>query len=309
MAPLTTKKIGVLMGGPSTEREISIRSGRAMEASLRRQGCSVVTMDVTETIAQEIRQEKIELAVIALHGRWGEDGAIQGLLEIMGIPYTGSGILASAIGMNKSLTKRLLQYYGLPTPRFVLLRRSLHPTALPTGFDLPIVVKPTTQGSTVGVTIVRETDQIAQAYLDAFQYDEEILVEEYVQGHEITAGILEEEALPLIEIVPKEEFYNYEAKYSQGMTEYIVPARLPEETAREVQRLGLKVHQILGCEGYSRVDFRVTVRGEPFILETNTLPGMTETSLLPKAALAAGMDYDALVARIVRAALKKRGGA
>jgi D-alanine-D-alanine ligase len=311
MDPLTTKKIGVLMGGRSTEREISLKSGRAMEASLRRQGCQVAAIDVTENAAHEIRQEKIELAVIALHGRFGEDGAIQGLLEIMGIPYTGSGVLASAIGMNKSMTKRLLQYHGIPTPRFALVRRTDRPDSLqselPAGFDLPVVVKPTTQGSTVGVTIVRDSGQIPAAYADAFRYDAEILIEEYIQGHEITAGIVEEEALPLIEIVPKEEFYNFEAKYTKGMTEYIIPARLSKEITREVQRLALKTHQALGCEGYSRVDFRVDPQGRPYVLEINTLPGMTETSLLPKAALAAGMDYDALVARLVKTALKKRG--
>lgn len=294
------------MGGCSTEREVSIQSGRAIEAALRRQGWSVVTVDVDRDVSEKIRQEKIELAVIALHGLWGEDGRIQGLLEIMGIPYAGSGVLASAIGMNKVATKQFLKYSGLPTPRFTVLRRSPDMKELPEGFSLPVVVKPTSQGSTIGVSIVRESGQISRAYTVAFEYGDEVLVEDYIPGHEITAGILEGETLPLIEIIPKEKFYNYEAKYTKGMADYIVPAHLPLEVSRKVQALALKAHHVLGCEGYARVDFRVTSQGEPYILEINTLPGMTEASLLPKAAKAAGMDYDSLVVRIVQTAMKKR---
>jgi D-alanine-D-alanine ligase len=306
LTTLKKVKIGVLMGGCSTEREISIQSGRAIEAALRRQGWSVVTIDVDRDVSEMIRQEKIELAVIALHGRWGEDGRIQGLLEIMGIPYAGSGVLASAIGMNKVMTKHILKYSGIPTPRFTVLRSSTNTQGLPEGFNFPVVVKPTSQGSTIGVSIVRESDQISQAYQEAFEYDDEILVEEYIPGHEITAGILDGETLPLIEIIPKEKFYNYQAKYTKGMADYVVPAPLPYEVSRQVQTLALKAHHVLGCEGYSRVDFRVTSQGDPYILEINTLPGMTETSLLPKAARSAGMDYDSLVVRIVQTTRKKR---
>ena len=294
------------MGGRSAEREVSIQSGRAIELSLKRQGFSVVAIDADQNIAEKVRHEKIELAVIALHGRFGEDGTIQGLLDMMDIPYTGSGVLASAIGMNKAMTKQFLKYEGLPTPPFALIRQREKGKKLPAGFSLPVVVKPITQGSTIGVSVVRESVQITPAYDAAFLYDETVLVEEYIPGDEITAGILGEEVLPLVEIIPKEAFYNFTAKYTKGATEFIIPARLSPETSSQVQQLAMKVHNTFGCEGYSRVDFRVTSQGQPYILEINTLPGMTETSLLPKAAQVMGINYDALVTWIVQAALKKR---
>jgi D-alanine-D-alanine ligase len=308
MPPLTKKKIGVLMGGTSSEREVSLRSGRAMEAALRRRGYRVTALDVNPSVAVSLKRDEIELAVIALHGRGGEDGAIQGLLEVMGIPYTGSGISASAIGMNKVLTKRLLEYHTLPTPRYAVLRRSGQDRlSLPLGFDLPVVLKPACEGSTIGVSIVREAGDFPSALERAFSYGPLVLVEDYIDGQEATVGILDEEPLPVIEIVPKEDFYNYEAKYTPGKTEYILPARIPEGTYREVQQLAVKVHQAIGCEGYSRVDMRLDRKFKPFILEINTLPGMTETSLLPKAAQDAGIGYDDLVERILASALKKSG--
>lgn len=305
---LTDKKIAVLMGGRSAEREISLKSGRAIEASLRRQGCTVKAIDPDETIAEQLHREKIELAVNALHGRGGEDGTIQGLLEILGIPYTGSGVLASAIGMNKVMTKRLLEVHGIPTPTYSVVRSSRPDEAgtqgLPAGFKCPVVVKPSCEGSTIGVTIVESPAGVRAAYAEAFRHGEEILVEEYIPGREVTAGILEDAPLPLVEIVPNEAFYDYKAKYTKGATDYIVPARLPQETARKVQELALKTHQVIGCRGCTRVDFRITPDGRPFILEINTVPGMTETSLLPKAAAAADISYDQLVAKIVQSALQ-----
>jgi len=305
---LTEKKIAVLMGGKSAEREISLKSGRAIEASLRRQGCAVVTIDPDETVAEQLHREKIELVVNALHGRGGEDGTIQGLLEILGIPYTGSGVLASAIGINKVMTKRFLEAYGIPTPKHSVLRSPRSAAAgtrgLPVGLKCPVVVKPSCQGSTIGVTIVESPDEIQSAYAEAFRYGDEILVEEYIRGREVTAGILEEAPLPLIEIVTKEAFYDYKAKYTTGMTDYIVPAGLPQNVTREVQGLARKTHQGIGCRGCTRVDFRVDPDGRPFVLEINTVPGMTETSLLPKAAAAAGIPYDLLVAKIVRSAMQ-----
>ncbi len=309
-SPMTNQKIGVLMGGDSSEREISLRSGRAMEAALRRRGYHVVGLVVSPSAAMDLKKEGIEIAVIALHGRGGEDGAIQGLLEVMGIPYTGSGIAASAIGMNKVLTKRLLEYHGLPTPRYAVLRGSIQDhLSLPLGFELPVVLKPACEGSTIGVSIVREERDFPAAVQQAFSYGPMVLVEDYIDGQETTVGILEEEPLPVIEIVPKEEFYNYEAKYTPGKTEYILPARLPLATYRELQRLAVRVHQAIGCEGYSRVDMRVDRKFRPFVLEINTLPGMTESSLLPKAAQEAGIGYDDLVEKILASALKKRGSA
>jgi len=307
MPVLTNQKIGVLMGGDSSEREVSLRSGRAMEAALRRRGYRVVGLDVNPSVAMDLKNNGIEIAVIALHGRGGEDGAIQGLLEVMDIPYTGSGITASAIGMNKVLTKRLLEYHGLPTPRYAVLRGSVQERlGLPLGFELPVVLKPTCEGSTIGVSIVREEQNFSSALEQAFSYGPMVLVEDYIDGQEATVGILDEEPLTVIEIVPKEEFYNYEAKYTPGKTEYILPARLPLATYREVQQLAIKVHQAIGCEGYSRVDIRVDRKFKPFVLEINTLPGMTESSLLPKAAQEAGIGYDELVEKILASALKKR---
>ncbi|MBI3811777.1 MAG: D-alanine--D-alanine ligase [Nitrospirae bacterium] len=305
---LTDKRIAVLMGGTSAEREISLKSGRAIEASLRRQGCAVSAMDPDGTIAEQLHREKIELVVNALHGRGGEDGTIQGLLEFLGIPYTGSGVLASAIGMNKVMTKRLLEVHGIPTPTYSVLRSSRPDEAggreLPGGFKCPVVVKPSCEGSTIGVTIVKSPAGVRAAYAEAFRHGDEILVEEYIPGHEVTAGILEDAALPLVEIVPNEAFYDYKAKYTKGATDYIVPARLPEDVTSKVQDLALRTHRVIGCRGCTRVDFRVAPDGRPFVLEINTVPGMTETSLLPKAAAADGISYDQLVAQIVRSALR-----
>jgi D-alanine-D-alanine ligase len=309
---LTDKKIAVLMGGKSAEREISLKSGRAIEASLRRQGCAATAIDLDETIAEQLHREKIELVVNALHGRGGEDGTIQGLLEILGIPYTGSGVLSSAIGMNKVMTKRLLDVHGIPTPTYSVVRPPRSAEAgrqgLPAGFKCPVVVKPSCEGSTIGVTIVESPAGVQAAYAEAFRHGKEILVEEYIHGHEVTAGILEEAPLPLVEIVPKEAFYDYKAKYTKGMTEYIVPARLPHDVTQKVQELALKTHQVIGCRGCTRVDFRITPDGRPFVLEINTVPGMTETSLLPKAAAADGISYDQLVAKIVQWALRSAIG-
>ncbi len=303
---MTKKKIAVLMGGGSSERDVSLRSGKAMEAALRRRGYRVIGLDVNPSIAVNLKREEVEVAVISLHGRGGEDGAIQGLLEVMGIPYTGSGIAASAIGMNKVLTKRLLEYHNLPTPRYAVLRGAGQKGfSLPMGFNWPVVLKPASEGSTIGVTIVREEPDLLPALERAFSYGPLVLMEDYIDGQEVTVGILEEEALPVIEIVPREDFYNYEAKYTPGKTEYILPARIPEETYREVQQLALKVHESIGCEGYSRVDLRLDRKFKPYVLEINTLPGMTETSLLPKAAKDAGIGYDDLVEKILSSALKK----
>jgi D-alanine-D-alanine ligase len=272
----------------------------------------VAAIDPDETVAEQLHREKIELVVNALHGRWGEDGTIQGLLEILRIPYTGSGVLASAIGMNKVMTKRLLDACGIPTPIYSVLR-SPRSTAggsqgMPAGLKCPVVVKPSSEGSTIGVTIVKSPAGLQAAYAEAFRHGNEILVEEYIQGHEVTAGILEETPLPLIEIVPKETFYDYKAKYTTGLTEYIVPARLPQDVTQKVQGLALKTHQAIGCRGCTRVDFRVAPDGRPFVLEINTVPGMTETSLLPKAAAADGISYDQLVAKIVQSALRTATG-
>ncbi|HSG05994.1 MAG TPA: D-alanine--D-alanine ligase, partial [Nitrospiria bacterium] len=241
----------------------------------------------------------------ALHGRGGEDGTIQGLLECLEIPYTGSGVRASAIGMDKALTKKLLEAEGIPTPRSCLAGKQPGekdaPPALPKEMAIPVVVKPNSEGSTLGISIVKKEDDLLPAIESARRYDDEVLIEEYVEGREMTVGILDGEALPVIEVVPKENFYDYDAKYTKGKTEYRVPAPLSPESSGELQELAVRTHQLLGCRGATRVDFRLDNGGRPFVLEINTVPGMTETSLLPKAAEAKGISYDDLVRRMVLA--------
>lgn len=306
MTSLKELRIGVLMGGTSAEREISLRSGRAMALSLRRQDCDVVEFDVDAKIAAQIQEAKIGLAVIALHGRMGEDGAIQGLLEILGIPYTGSGVLASAIAMNKIVSKELFIGHDIPTPRYAVVGRAEARAGAPAGLSFPLVVKPPAEGSTMGLTIVREPKGLPRALEEAYRFDTVALVEEFVPGTDATVGIFDDKPLPVIEIRPKSGFYDYEAKYTKGKTEYIVPAPFSDTVTRETQKLARRAHLAIGCRGCTRVDFRITPEGRPLVLEINTIPGMTETSLLPKAAEAAGIGYDRLVGWIAQAALSAR---
>lgn len=298
------KRIGVLMGGMSAEREVSLKSGRAIAASLQRLGYSAVPVDVDSEVAQLLRTERIEVAFIALHGRYGEDGAVQGMLEVMRIPYTGSGVLASALGMDKIASHDLFQSHGIPVPPYQILtegeRASFRPDRLP--FDFPMVVKPAMEGSSVGVTIVSESGEIDSALKEAFEYGPRVLIEKYIAGMEVQVGILGSEALGAIEIRPKTKFYDYTAKYVPGMSEHIFPAPLPQEVYRKVLDWGLKAHQVLGCTGYSRVDLLIDLQKQPYVLEVNTLPGMTETSLLPEIARGVGIDFDRLVERILETA-------
>jgi D-alanine-D-alanine ligase len=302
---LKGKKIGVLRGGASAEREISLRTGEAVLASLRRQGYITVGVNVDASVAEVIRKEKIDLAFIALHGPKGEDGAIQGLLEILNIPYTGSGILASALGMNKIASRKIFLFHKLPVPEFMILRRGDNPAGVLKRFELPVVAKPSCQGSSVGVSIVHEELKLAGAVELAFQYDSEILVERYIQGKEIHVGIVGHEALGAIEVVSKTAFYDYEAKYTPGMSTHIFPARLSKDIYQKSLEYALAAHQALGCSGYSRVDMIVDQGGVPYILEINTLPGMAQTSLLPEIARGTGMDFDALIRRILELALNR----
>ena len=309
MSILTDKKIGVLMAGISSEREISLKTGKTIEAALKKKGYNVIGIDVGRDIADRLKKEAVEIAFIALHGRYGEDGTIQGLLEVMGIPYTGSGVLSSAIAINKIITKRLLEYHQIPTPRYTVLKKNegvdYYRSLESHGFEYPVVVKPSSECSTIGVSIARDKEQLLEAVGLAFSYGNEILMEEYIDGREITVGILDNTSLPVIEIVPKEEFYDYRAKYTKGMTEYIIPARLSDGLYKKVQGIGLKVYQVLGCKGVSRVDMRVDREDHPYVLEINTVPGMTETSLIPIAARETGIDFPELVEKILESAMRK----
>jgi len=298
------KKIGVLMGGMSVEREISIKSGEAISFSLDRLGYRQKAIDVDPDVALTLRREGIEVAFIALHGRYGEDGTIQGLLDVMQIPYTGSGVLASAMGMDKIASRQIFLSQGLSVPPYLVLHKeaqsSFNSDQLPFGF--PVVVKPVSEGSSVGVTIVPEPKGLAEGLKQAFRHGPRILIEKFISGKEVHVGILGERTLGAIEIKPKTEFYDYTAKYVAGMSEHLYPAPLSSDLYEKVLASGLRAHRALGCSGYSRVDFLIDVEENLYLLEVNTLPGMTETSLMPEMARGVGVAFDALVEEILATA-------
>ena len=317
--PLTRARIGVLMGGRSAEREVSLRTGQAVHRALLRRGYRAVAIDVDASVQEKLRTKKVEIVFLALHGPGGEDGTIQGLLEIIGMPYTGSGVRASAIAMHKVTAKALLDCHGIPVPPGTVVRAGRHGkdqshrrgpvTVPPAGLRWPVVVKPAAQGSTIGVTIVHRRSEWRAALRRAHEYDQEAVVESYIPGREIAVSVLGgtplPRALPAIEIVAPDGFYDYAAKYEKGRTRYLCPAPLPDAVTNRVRDLAIRTYQIVGCEGAARVDFRVTRRGRPYVLEINTVPGMTETSLLPMAAAKAGIDYDSLTERILQSALRR----
>ncbi len=296
-----------MMGGLSREREISLKTGKAILKGLTEKGYTACPIDVDQDVAGTLIKKKIECAFIALHGRFGEDGTIQGMLELMRIPYTGSGILASALALHKIMAKKIFLCEKIPTPPFEVVRRQevgkdpLGNISLP----LPLVVKPAREGSTIGISIVRTEEELTRALKEAGKYDEEILVEKFMKGREITVGILEDIPLPVIEIVPKSGFYDYHSKYTKGETQYIIPARLPREKYLFAQEMSLKAFQTLGCSGCARVDLMTDENDDSFVIDVNTMPGMTETSLLPKAANYVGIAFEELVERILLGASLK----
>ncbi len=301
---LGKKKIGVLMGGTSAEREISLSTGKAILQVLKRKGLKAIPIDVGKNIAERLFREKIDLAFIALHGRGGEDGTIQGLLELLGVPYTGSGVLASALALNKVQAKKVFKFHGLPVPKFRVLKKgNLESRIQNPRFSLPLVIKPAREGSTIGLSIVHNRKDIWKAMEKAFRYDGEIILEEYIEGKEVTVGIVGDEALPVIEIRPKDTFYTYEAKYIKGLTDFIIPARLPKRVYFQVQEIALSAYHALGCRHFARVDMIVNKKNKPYLLEVNTIPGMTATSLLPQAAAKKGIGFDDLVLKILKLAL------
>jgi len=302
------KRIGILLGGMSVEREVSLRSGAAISKALRSLQYEVVEIDVQKDLPEQLTKHRIDVAFIALHGRYGEDGCVQGLLESMFIPYTGSGVLASSVGMEKVFAKQIFLSEGIPAPRHVTFRESGTARAafdsLP--FALPVVVKPSREGSSVGVHICKTRDQYEKAVEDAAQYAGLLMVEEYVKGREVQGAVLDDEALGAIEVVPAREFYDYEAKYSTSSgTRYLFPAPLPPNQYERVNQVCLAAHRALGCSGATRSDVIVAESGDVYLLELNTLPGMTATSLLPKIAAGRGIDFPALCERLlVGASLK-----
>jgi len=309
---LTRARIGVLMGGQSPEREVSLRTGTAVHRSLSRRGYDAVAIDVGPTLYRDLQEQKIEIAFVSLHGPGGEDGVIQGFLETVGIPYTGSSLQANALGMHKVTTKTILAAYKIPVPAGTVIKRGekvSSGTALRSAkLRWPVVVKPASQGSTIGVTIIRKPSQWSEALELAHRYDREAMVEAYIPGHEVTVSLIGSgegvpTVLPPVEIVAPEGFYDFSAKYEKGKTRYLCPAPLSAAITKEIRALALKTYQVMGCDGAIRVDFRITPRGRPYVLEINTVPGMTETSLLPMAAAQAGIDYDELTERILQSAL------
>jgi D-alanine-D-alanine ligase len=293
---MQSRKIGVLLGGLSSEREVSLKSGEAILAALRERGHDAVPVYVDRDIDVALRQDKIDVAFIALHGRWGEDGCIQGLLESLGIPYTGSDVLASALAMHKGKAKELFRLHNLPTPAYYSL------TATDTGdlasvhgdFGFPCVVKPIREGSSVGVAVVKALDELEPAIERALCFDDEILVERFIAGKEVSVAVLHDRALGAVEVAPRKGFYDYSNKYTRGATEYFVPPRMSPERYRGVLAQALRAHTALGCRGATRVDMIVSDSGNEFVLEVNTIPGMTPTSLLPKIADHAGISFGEL---------------
>lgn len=304
------QRIGVIMGGWSSEREISLRSGENIYQALKRQGFNAVKIDINRNFAQQIKKTKIDIAFIALHGKPGEDGTIQGFLELLGIPYTGSGVLASAIGIDKITTKRLWEYAGIPTPAYLLISHYLPAQKIKELTELaqeklgfPMILKPRAEGSSVGCVIIDEPKMLYPECIKAIKRFGDIFLEKFISGMIATVGILGEKALPILELVPKNQrFYDYKAKYTKGETEFIIPARIKEPLYKKIQELALLGHQIIGAKSYSRIDLIVT-KNKPYFLEINTLPGMTELSDLPAQAKHVGISYDELVLEILKSAI------
>jgi D-alanine-D-alanine ligase len=301
-------KVAVLMGGDSAEREVSLMSGGGVLAALQSQGVDAHAFDPSERELAELKRDGFARAFIALHGRHGEDGTVQGALELLRIPYTGSGVMASAIAMDKVMTKRVWLAEGLPTPRYVSLPRRLqdreHVVKVPDELGLPLIVKPPHEGSSIGVTKVKGYSQMQDAVALAAQYDAEVLCEEFIEGDELTCPVLGEgesaRALPVIRIVAPEGAYDYQNKYFTDVTQYLVPSGLPESEEAEIQRIVVQAYRALGCRGWGRADLMLRASDRrPFLLEMNTSPGMTSHSLVPMSAKAAGMSYEQLCLHLI----------
>ncbi|HVE16662.1 MAG TPA: D-alanine--D-alanine ligase [Chthoniobacterales bacterium] len=297
---LLNKSIAVLMGGPGAERAVSLNSAAAVARALRSVGANVTEVDIAD--AAFTIPEGMDLAFNIIHGTFGEDGQLQAILDARGISYTGEGEVGSRLAFDKIASKKRFEAAGVPTAKWEIVEKGSAPS-----IPLPFVVKPPREGSSVGVHIVQDTIALDAALEDCFARDHEVLVEEFIQGKELTVGIVGDEAFPIVEIVPKVDFYTYENKYTKGASEYFCPARLDAETTRKVQEAALAAHRSLGLEVYSRVDVLLDAAGNPYVLEVNTIPGMTETSLLPKGAAAVGIDFPELCERIAELSLRKGG--
>ena len=311
MSDTRQTRVALLVGGRSEEREVSLNSGAQVAEALREGGFEVLVIDTgQDTFIAELQRSAADIAFICLHGRFGEDGTVQGLCELLDIPYVGSGVLASALAMDKVMSKHIFAWAGISSPDYVALRRggAIDFDAIVDALGTKVVVKPANEGSAIGVTIVHAAEELPGAVEEAFRYDASVLVERFIGGVEVTVGVIGNEdpqALPTLEIVPEHEFYDYESKYLPGMSKHIIPARVSEEARDECQRLSVEAHVALGCKGMSRADTIVTDTGEVYLLEVNTIPGMTPTSLLAEAARAAGMSFADLCSRLVELGLQR----
>ena len=298
--------VALLSGGISSEREVSINSGRQVFEALDKEKYEIIRYDPKTDIDRLVADApKIDVALIILHGLYGEDGTVQGLLDLLNIPYQGSGVLGSAIAMNKVISKQLFEKHGLPIPEYIIAKKgdTIDPASCRKQIDLPMVVKPAEGGSSVGMSIVKTEDTLKSALEKAFEYDETVLIESYIKGVEITGGVIgnkDLQALPIIEIVPdeKHDFFDYEAKYTAGITREICPARIDDVLTVKAQTCAKMAHEALSCKGYSRTDM-ILKDNDIYVLETNTIPGMTPTSLLPQAANAAGLNFGQLLDRLI----------
>jgi D-alanine-D-alanine ligase len=305
-------RLALIAGGKSAEREVSLKSGDQVFKALDKSKYDIRRYDPLTDLERLVRDApELEVALIIMHGRGGEDGTVQGLLELLEVPYQGSGVLASALGMNKELSKVLYQLAGLRVPRALAFTRAEAPGAreIEAALGLPVVIKPATEGSSIGVTIAKTHQEVDTGLAAAFHYDSRVLVEEFITGTEVTGGVLGNsslQALPLVEILPSASypFFTYEAKYQPGATTEICPARLNLELTKAAQQCALTAHQALGCRGYSRTDMLIR-DGQVYVLETNTIPGMTATSLFPQAAQAMGLEFPALLDTLIQLALEK----
>jgi D-alanine-D-alanine ligase len=307
-------RVVVLKGGRSLERQVSLRSGARTEHALERLGHEVVPIDVGADLVQRLRDAAPDVAFIAMHGRDGEDGTVQELLEILDIPYTGSGVLACMRATDKVLAKHLMVEAGIPTPDFFAFSETAFrelgaADALPAieeRLDFPIVVKPSSQGSALGIKFAATAADVPAALVAAFSYDSRVLLERHVDGRDLAVSILDGEALPIVEAVPRDDdFYDFEARYEIGRTDFICPAALPDGVTEQAQELALRTYRLLGCSAFARVDLMLGAGDELTVLEANPIPGLTETSLLPQAAEAAGISFDELVGRILDLALQR----
>lgn len=295
-------KVAVLLGGKSSEREISLMSGTAVLEALRRQGVDAHAFDTRERTLSEFASEQFDRAFVILHGRYGEDGTIQGALDLMGVPYTGSGVMACALAMDKWRTKLVWQASGIPTPRFELLTDDSDFAAMAKSLGLPLIVKPAREGSTIGLTRVSDARDVEKAYIEAVRHDPLVLAEQFIDGMELTAAILDKQSLPLVRIEAPGHNYDYNAKYFSDETQYFCPAGIDADLEDRIKRICADAYEVIGCRGWGRVDVMVDVRNQPWILEVNTVPGMTGHSLVPMAAKASGLSFDQLVMRILESA-------